>query len=75
MTNGDFYATTLAERLGVAQSGGWVRVGLAPYVSEPEAARAIAAISRAASLARQNPGPTRTDRAEHGQQEPERRAG
>ena len=28
---GDFYASTLAEKLGIMDSGGFVRAGLAPY--------------------------------------------
>lgn len=31
VAGGDFYASTLSEKLGVRESGGWVRVGLAPY--------------------------------------------
>jgi len=34
--DGDFYATTLVERLGLAPSGGLVRVGLAPYNTHGE---------------------------------------
>src|SRR5215211_2415407 len=33
---GDFYASTLAERLGFVDSGGFVRAGLAPYNTEQE---------------------------------------
>ncbi|MDP9411331.1 MAG: cysteine desulfurase-like protein [Actinomycetota bacterium] len=33
---GDFYASTLAEKLGVRESGGFVRVGLAPYNTAEE---------------------------------------
>lgn len=39
--DGDFYATTLAERLGIASAGGWVRAGLAPYTTWDELARCI----------------------------------
>ncbi|MGN7400467.1 cysteine desulfurase-like protein [Cytobacillus praedii] len=28
---GDFYASTMAEKLGVNPQGGWIRIGLAPY--------------------------------------------
>ena len=31
VAGGDFYASTLSEKLGIRESGGWVRVGLAPY--------------------------------------------
>jgi len=31
LTHGMFYAHTLARRLQVAETGGWVRVGIAPY--------------------------------------------
>ncbi len=33
---GDFYASTLAERLGIKDSGGFVRAGLAPYNTQEE---------------------------------------
>ena len=33
---GDFYASTLAEKLGIADSGGFVRAGLAPYNTREE---------------------------------------
>jgi cysteine desulfurase family protein (TIGR01976 family) len=33
---GDFYASTLAEKLSIKDSGGFVRAGLAPYNSEEE---------------------------------------
>jgi cysteine desulfurase family protein (TIGR01976 family) len=45
VTNGDFYATTLAARLGVDKSGGWVRAGLAPYISSADAHRAVGVIA------------------------------
>ncbi|OON67712.1 cysteine desulfurase-like protein [Hymenobacter sp. CRA2] len=31
IADGHFYATTLADKLGMAATGGWVRIGLAPY--------------------------------------------
>jgi cysteine desulfurase family protein (TIGR01976 family) len=31
VADGDFYASTMAEVLGVDEQGGWVRIGLAPY--------------------------------------------
>ena len=33
---GDFYASTVAERLGIKTSGGFVRAGLAPYNTQQE---------------------------------------
>lgn len=36
VAGGDFYATTLAEKLQINASGGWVRIGLAPYNTEEE---------------------------------------
>ncbi len=42
--NGDFYATTLVERLGEADSGGLVRIGLAPYNTDAEVDRLLASI-------------------------------
>lgn len=34
--DGNFYASTLDERLGTLAGGGWVRVGLAPYTTREE---------------------------------------
>jgi cysteine desulfurase family protein (TIGR01976 family) len=31
IADGDFYASTLAEKLNIGDKGGWVRAGLAPY--------------------------------------------
>ncbi len=31
IADGHFYATTMAEKLGVLPNGGWIRIGLAPY--------------------------------------------
>jgi len=36
VAGGDFYATTLADRLGINATGGFVRAGLAPYNTEEE---------------------------------------
>lgn len=36
IASGDFYATTLATLLGIRDSGGWVRAGLAPYTTREE---------------------------------------
>jgi cysteine desulfurase family protein (TIGR01976 family) len=38
---GDFYASTLAEKLLISDSGGFVRAGLAPYNTEEEVARFV----------------------------------
>ncbi len=43
--DGDFYATTLVERLGLAESGGLVRVGLAPYTNSEEIERLLSTLS------------------------------
>lgn len=45
IADGDFYATTLAEKLDINKDGGWIRAGLAPYNSEEEADRFIEAIN------------------------------
>ncbi|MFO8060720.1 MAG: cysteine desulfurase-like protein [Bacillota bacterium] len=42
--DGDFYATTLVERLGLAPSGGVVRAGLAPYSTREEVDRLLQAV-------------------------------
>lgn len=36
VAGGDFYASTLAEKLGIRDSGGFVRVGPAPYNTAEE---------------------------------------
>jgi len=36
VAGGDFYATTLADRLGINATGGFIRAGLAPYNTEEE---------------------------------------
>ena len=43
---GDFYASTLAEKLGIADSGGFVRAGLAPYNTEEEVERFVEVLGR-----------------------------
>ena len=40
--DGDFYARDLAERLGVAGSGGWLRIGLCHYNTAEEVDRLLA---------------------------------
>jgi cysteine desulfurase family protein (TIGR01976 family) len=44
IADGDFYASTLADKLGINKDGGWVRAGLAPYNSEEEADNFIEAV-------------------------------
>ncbi|WP_162054604.1 cysteine desulfurase-like protein [Pontibacter pamirensis] len=36
IADGDFYASTMAEKLGVYAMGGWIRIGLAPYNTAEE---------------------------------------
>ena len=36
VAGGDFYASTLSEKLGIRETGGFVRAGLAPYNTEAE---------------------------------------
>jgi cysteine desulfurase family protein (TIGR01976 family) len=43
---GDFYASTLAEKLGIGDSGGFIRAGLAPYNTEVEVERFLEALER-----------------------------
>ena len=43
---GDFYASTLAGKLGIEDDGGFVRAGLAPYNSEGEVERFVEALER-----------------------------
>ncbi|MBE2237298.1 MAG: cysteine desulfurase-like protein [Caldilineaceae bacterium] len=45
--NGNFYALSISERLGVEQSGGLVRIGLAHYNTIEEIDRCLAVIDRA----------------------------
>ncbi|MFD1037033.1 cysteine desulfurase-like protein [Virgibacillus byunsanensis] len=44
VADGDFYATTLASKLGVNKTGGWIRAGLAPYNTEEEVERFLYAL-------------------------------
>jgi len=46
VADGNFYAWTLAERLGINATGAWVRAGLSPYNSEEEVDRFLAAMTR-----------------------------
>jgi selenocysteine lyase/cysteine desulfurase len=46
--DGDFYAKGLIERLGLAESGGVVRIGLHPLQHEAEVDRVVGALARIA---------------------------
>ncbi len=46
VADGDFYATTLVNKLGLSASGGFVRAGLAPYNTEAEVDVFVEAIHR-----------------------------
>jgi selenocysteine lyase/cysteine desulfurase len=46
--DGDFYATGLIERLGLAPSGGVVRIGLTHYNTTEEVDRVVDSIARVA---------------------------
>ncbi|MCL6636460.1 MAG: cysteine desulfurase-like protein [Alicyclobacillus sp.] len=46
VADGDFYASTLAQRVGVAGRGGWVRAGLAPYNTEEDIDTLLSALVR-----------------------------
>jgi selenocysteine lyase/cysteine desulfurase len=46
--DGDFYATGLIERLGLAGDGGVVRIGLTHYNTAEEVDRVVGALSRIA---------------------------
>ncbi|RTQ89706.1 cysteine desulfurase-like protein [Lysinibacillus telephonicus] len=43
IASGDFYATTLCDKLGITEKGGFIRAGLAPYNTEQEIDRLISA--------------------------------
>jgi cysteine desulfurase family protein (TIGR01976 family) len=45
---GDFYASTLAEKLGIVERGGFVRAGLAPYNTEEEVVRFVEVLDEVA---------------------------
>lgn len=47
---GHFYASTLGDVLDVNESGGWVRAGLAPYSTQEEVDRLIAAVRELVEL-------------------------
>jgi cysteine desulfurase family protein (TIGR01976 family) len=49
--NGDFYATTVCDALGLSECGGLVRAGLAPYCTEDDVRRLIDGVARIAGAA------------------------
>ncbi|MDT8437226.1 MAG: cysteine desulfurase-like protein [Gemmatimonadota bacterium] len=53
---GDFYATTVARRLGVAEAGGLVRAGCACYTTADEVRRLLGGVEAIAGGARGTPG-------------------
>jgi cysteine desulfurase family protein (TIGR01976 family) len=44
--NGDFYATTVCDTLGLSDCGGLVRAGIAPYTTEDDVARLVDGVGR-----------------------------
>jgi len=48
--DGDFFATTLVERLGVMDQGGLIRIGIAPYNTKEELIRVLEALADRDSL-------------------------
>jgi cysteine desulfurase family protein (TIGR01976 family) len=57
--DGDFYATGLIERLGLATSGGVVRIGLIHYNTAEEVERVVDALARIAAGGQSVPSPSR----------------
>jgi cysteine desulfurase family protein (TIGR01976 family) len=49
--DGDFYATSLVERLGLAESGGLLRIGIVHYNTAAEVDRVVAALAEIAASA------------------------
>lgn len=49
VADGDFYATTLADKLDISRHGGWVRAGLAPYNTMEEAERLVQGVTALAA--------------------------
>ncbi|MHA6261499.1 cysteine desulfurase-like protein [Sporosarcina sp. CAU 1771] len=52
VADGHFYATRLADRLGVLEKGGWIRAGIAPYNTVEEAERFVEAVKQVTMAAR-----------------------
>ena len=51
VADGHFYASTLAEKLGIRDRGGWIRAGLAPYNTAEEVESFIRVLERFAKRA------------------------
>lgn len=51
IADGDFYATTLADKLGLNDKGGWIRAGLAPYNTVEEAEKLVETVKQVVSQA------------------------
>lgn len=49
--DGDFYASTVVDRLGLREAGGVVRIGMAPYNTEGEVDRLVAGVAEMAPRA------------------------
>jgi cysteine desulfurase family protein (TIGR01976 family) len=49
--NGDFYATTVCDALGLSDCGGLIRAGVAPYTTEDDVRRLIDGVARIAARA------------------------
>ena len=47
--NGDFYATTVCDALGLSDCGGLIRAGVAPYVTEDDVDRLVEGVRRLAA--------------------------
>ena len=47
--NGDFYATTVCDALGLSDCGGLIRAGVAPYTTSDDVERLIAGVRTLAS--------------------------
>jgi selenocysteine lyase/cysteine desulfurase len=52
VSTGDFYATTVVSRYGLASRGGLVRAGCAAYTTAGEVDRLLEAVARAAARRR-----------------------
>lgn len=46
IASGNFYASTLSNKLGLEGKGGWIRAGLAPYNNESEVDRFLDAVKK-----------------------------
>lgn len=49
MWNGDFYATTVCDALGLSDCGGLIRAGVAPYTSADDVERLLDGVRRLAA--------------------------